>query len=90
MHIDRCMGIEGKEMGKPTAVVVMSVREDGIVHFLQVNVQTGGIADKSVALSHVKKNLVPIVHSDMKAQPMLNGKFFSPRVLHQNSYTHTL
>lgn len=90
MHIDRRMGIVGKEMGKPTAVVVMSVREDGIVHFLQVNVQTGGIADKSVALPHVKKDLTSVVHSDMKAQPMFYSKFFSPRVLHQNSYTHTL
>ena len=90
MHIDRRMGIEGKEMGKPTAVVVMSVREDGIVHLLQINVQTGCIADKSVALSHVKKDLTSVVHSDMETQPMFNVKFFRPRVLHQNSYTHTL
>ena len=56
--VHRSLSVDLQKGFQPSAMVIMTVGEDGNVHSSQINIQFPGIFGKKSGLAHVKKQLV--------------------------------
>lgn len=77
-------------MLQATAMVVMSVRNDGDVHLGDIQPEAKGIFGKECALSHVEKHSSAIVQLDIEAQSMFCRKSAEACVFYERSDAHIL